>query len=1006
MRSWLSWIFLFVVASTTVAHGQAIDGIITGRVEDTSSARIPGVTITLTSAAIQGERTLITDEGGNYRFQSLPAGTFTVKFELPGFKTLVREGIIVEGGKTVTLPIQLEVSTVAETITVTGESPVVDLEQAKIGVNFSSAIKDNVVNARNYWALLSQTPGMKTTTPDVGGSTMGTQVGYRAYGMSGQVKIRLDGVDLTEGNGSGSMYGDYGSWEEVQVSAAGNSAEMATAGTGLTAVIRSGGNAYHGGIVLNYEDDSFQGKNIDAFQRNAGITVGDAFTRYTDFNVDLGGRFIKDKFWHYTSFRNEYSGLSTDMRQSGGKLYALPASGIAPNLCSQLPCLPNSVDGAPAGGLFYTRLTNLTHKLTYQLNSRNQLSASANIRKKFQPFRGGSGGNARFQTPETTQQQESWFHIFKAQWISTLSNRATLDLSLNNFGYYWVNLANTTGTSIQDRASSGLTQSYLQGPFNQDLNNNRRWHEDVTFSYFFDGAGGTHNLKTGYSFLWEDYRGSTRGYPGHIRYVFNNGAADRVIIQNTPVQWQQNSLLDNSFYVQDKWQIGRRLTLNLGFRFDRYTAFLPEQVRESAGGNIWASQGTDIVGLESFGNHHWAKQTVGIFNMSVPRLSFIYDLTGSGRTAIKASYGLFAWNPSFDLADNALDNGYRTATYNWNGTLPMSTPSDLRACLASRGCSLQAAPNLTQTRIDPNLRLPRTHEYTAGIDQQLFEGWALRFNFVRKIQRGNYGTIAQQYSITDYRPFQFRDVGQDGQAGTADDQILTLYNRTVPTRSSDPFLTYLDGAGDMARTFEVEAVKRMSNRWQFIAGADWTKRDLAASLFSTDPNTLIFQNSIPGNHYWDWTGKLIGTYEFPLGIALNTSFRSQKGEASGRTIAVNCTAVINPGQTCAQAGGSSLTQGNISAQTVVQNGVRSNFYPTQTLWDLGLKKSFRLTETLGRIDANFDMFNILNANTVRAWQTSSSSLKTLADGSQVPNFHIPTGILNARIFRLGMRWAF
>jgi hypothetical protein len=198
----------------------------------------------------------------------------------------------------------------------------------------------------------------------------------------------------------------------------------------------------------------------------------------------------------------------------------------------------------------------------------------------------------------------------------------------------------------------------------------------------------------------------------------------------------------------------------------------------------------------------------------------------------------------------------------------------------------------------------------------------------------------------------------------------------------------------------------MSNRWQFITGADWTKRDSAASLFTTDPNSLYFLNSRPGNHYWDWTGKIIGTYEFPLGIALNTSFRSQKGEATGRTIAVNCTAAINPGQTCAQAGGRSLAQGNISAQTVVQSGVKGNFYPAQTLLDVGLKKSFRISETLGRVDANFDLFNLLNANTVRAWQTSSSSLKTLDDGTQVPNFHVPTGILNARIFRLGMRWAF
>jgi hypothetical protein len=825
--------------------------------------------------------------------------------------------------------------------------------------------------------------------------------------MSGQVKIRLDGVDLTEGNGSGSLYGDYGSWDEVQVSAAGNSAEMATAGNSLTAMIRSGGNQFKGGIVLTYENDSFQSKNISDLQRNYGISVGDAFTRYTDFNADLGGPFMRDKFWHYTSFRNEYSGLKTDMRQSGGAKYVLPASGIAPNLCSQLPCLANSSDGAPAGGLFYTRLTNLTHKLTFQINQRNQLSASANIRKKFQPYRGGSGGNARFQTPETTQQQESWFHTFKTQWVSTLSNRATLDISVNNFGYYWVNLANTTGTSIQDRTSSGPTQSYIQGPFNQDLNNNRRWHEDVVFSYFFDGGGGSHNLKIGYGLLWEDYRGSTRGYPGHIRYVFNNGAPDRIIIQNTPVQWEQNSLIDNSFYVQDKWQIGRKLTFNLGFRFDRYTAYLPEQHRESAGDNVWASTGTDIAGLETFGNNHWDKLTVGSFNMPVPRFSFIYDIFGTGRTAIKASYGLFSWNPSFELAGNALDNSYRTATYNWNGTLPMSQPSHLRACLASAGCSLQAAPNLTRTRIDPDLKLPRTHEYTFGIDHELVTDFMVRANFVRKIQRGAYGTINQQYALTDYAPFQFRDIGEDGLRGTSDDQILTFYNRTVGTRAADPYLTYLDGGGDMARTIEIEGIKRMSHGFQFVAGADWTKRDLAASLFSTDPNTIIFQNNAPGGHYWDWTGKLIGTYEIPWqNIAVNTSFRSQKGEATGRTIAVNCTAVFDVGQTCTQAGGRTLGQGNITAQTVVRDGVDGNFYPTMTLWDLGLKKSFEIFETGHRLDFNFDLFNILNANTVRTWSTSSSATKTLEDGTIVPNFHAPTGILNARIFRLGLRWAF
>ncbi|MBI4471155.1 MAG: carboxypeptidase regulatory-like domain-containing protein, partial [Acidobacteria bacterium] len=231
-------ILVAAVCLSNVSLGQTIDGIINGRVEDTSGARIPGVSISITSPSLLGERTTVSDEGGNYRFSNLSPGTYRVKYELPGFKTLIREGIIVEVGRTVTLNIAMEVAAIAETITVSGESPVVDVEHAKIGVNFSSSMKDSIVNSRAYWALLSVTPGIKTTIPDVGGSTMGTQVGYRAYGRSGQVQIALDGVNMTEGTGAGPLYGDYQSWQEVQVAAAGNCAEMNTGGTTVVAVIR------------------------------------------------------------------------------------------------------------------------------------------------------------------------------------------------------------------------------------------------------------------------------------------------------------------------------------------------------------------------------------------------------------------------------------------------------------------------------------------------------------------------------------------------------------------------------------------------------------------------------------------------------------------------------------------------------------------------------------------------------------------------------------------------
>src|SRR5262249_25811185 len=142
-------------------------GTINGKVTDKSDAVIPGVTVTLTSPAIQGAKSVVTDEGGTYRFILLPPGTYTVKYELPGFKTLVRQDIIVQGSRTVTLPIALEVATVAETVTVTGESPVVDVQNATVGVAFNQNLLTNLPNQRDVWAVLGVTPGIAVKNFDV-----------------------------------------------------------------------------------------------------------------------------------------------------------------------------------------------------------------------------------------------------------------------------------------------------------------------------------------------------------------------------------------------------------------------------------------------------------------------------------------------------------------------------------------------------------------------------------------------------------------------------------------------------------------------------------------------------------------------------------------------------------------------------------------------------------------------------------------------------------------------
>src|SRR5262249_3537741 len=157
-------------------------------------AVIPGVDITLTSPAVQGNRTTVSGETGSYQFLLLPEGTYTLKFALPGFKTLVREGVIVQVLKTTTINVSLEVSTVAETLTVTGESPGVAVQNATVGVNFNQSMLRDIPNSRDIWIVLSQSPGINATRYDVGGSTMGTQTGFRSYGQNSQNTFNLDGI--------------------------------------------------------------------------------------------------------------------------------------------------------------------------------------------------------------------------------------------------------------------------------------------------------------------------------------------------------------------------------------------------------------------------------------------------------------------------------------------------------------------------------------------------------------------------------------------------------------------------------------------------------------------------------------------------------------------------------------------------------------------------------------------------------------------------------------------
>src|SRR5919109_2407445 len=273
------------VAAQTVG---ATTGAINGRVVDASDAVLPGVTVTISAPQMQGTQTTVTNEEGNYRFPGIPPGTYRVQYELPGFATVVREGIRVTLGFTATLNVTMQVSSLQETVTVTGASPVVDVTSTKTSTNYDFRELASIPSARDMWAILAESPAITMARIDVGGSAAGTQSGYRTYDARGdQNRVMIDGLVTTEGTGAIGVYVDYGAFEEVTAGTAGHGAGMGQPGGQTPMMIKSGGNEYHGSLYGDYQNSSLQATNITDQQVSRGIRDKEVnrMKVYYDFNA-------------------------------------------------------------------------------------------------------------------------------------------------------------------------------------------------------------------------------------------------------------------------------------------------------------------------------------------------------------------------------------------------------------------------------------------------------------------------------------------------------------------------------------------------------------------------------------------------------------------------------------------------------------------------------------------------------------------------------------------------
>jgi hypothetical protein len=291
------------LCSPSLAAAQIEQGRIIGTVTDAQGGILAGLTVVARSPALIGTQTVETESDGKYRFPALPSGTYSLAFQLPSFSTVVREGIALSVGTTLTVDIQMQVATLRETMTVTGDPPVIDMATTKVGSDFSREKLVGIPTATDISSMLGQAPGIRMLGFDVGGGHKSQHSAFESFGIRGQNRVLNEGIDTTESHAYPGGYVDYFVNDEIAITAAGGDVEMNTPGAAIVQTAKSGANLFSALANIAYEGENFVGNNIDGETRARGFT-GQPNLIFWEGHVDLGGPVKRDKGWFFAAYNH------------------------------------------------------------------------------------------------------------------------------------------------------------------------------------------------------------------------------------------------------------------------------------------------------------------------------------------------------------------------------------------------------------------------------------------------------------------------------------------------------------------------------------------------------------------------------------------------------------------------------------------------------------------------------------------------------------------------------
>jgi hypothetical protein len=912
-----------VVALTTVASAWAQEqtGVLQGRAVDSSGAALPGVTVTVSGATILGgSRSTATSDQGAYRIPTIPIGTYSVSFEISGFQTKVYQDIRVQAGVTFTLDAELGVATLQETVTVSGASPVIDTAATSVSFTYTKELLNTIPNARDVWAMVSQAPGMTTAVLNVGGTNTGNQTQFRAHGTDPrQNTFILAGANVTDNSGTGGsqFYYDIDSFDEMQIAMNSHGADVQTPGVILNMVPRSGTNVLRGTGSAYYGNDSIQSSNVDADLRGRGVDRASNLKSYFDGGLDVGGPVITDRIWFSGAFRyQEIERFVTGTRNADGTF--------------------------PIDRTF---LWYPTAKVNWQITRAHNASAFFNMQQK----KRFNSGLSVLRPLETTVNQQndpiSRVISLRDDWVA--SSRLLVSFK----GYYLKGAFRTTpiegvdvntpprletSTNTFSAAPPSLLRSFRQGR-----------SAGVTANYSADEfLGGRHDLKFGVELSRFEAPVETT-FPGDHQLNFFQGAPLEVLLY---APGRQNSVANQlAAFVQDGWT-RNRWTFNLGLRFDRQTGYLPEETAPQSRffpDRIRQAATDDLIS----------------WNNVSPRLGVIYDLTGSAKTLVKASYSRYYWQIFTTKTAQASLAGTRTYRYTWtdvNGDRRF-TPDEAGALRSLDD------PATRPIAIDPDLEPTFTDELTASVVHELMPNVSLSSTFIARNDKNFDWRINRDISAADYSAINATDPGPDGRTGTGDDGgTLVFYELAAAKRTLSPnYITTRPGFTQQYRGLELTLQRRLVGRWQAVGSMTFgvQREDLGGSPLTLLAVNVITPPALPAglptpqdvsatsgtrlDTSIPVVGKLMGSYQFPFRLSVSGFYQFLAGSPFTRT--VNAVSAL----------GRNLGQGNV----VIHSGRRNDeSYDNVHLMDL--RVNYDVPFGRSNISLALDVFNATNTNTV------------------------------------------